>query len=585
MSKFSKKTKDLKSKTLTENEIRPESGWAETSDSTILDAMMALTDDVRYDQQARRTQMQVDTTDNAATRYLMRRLNMSSRQVQILSCILYINQTSSQPCDAEDLALALDLHPFEVLALKGDILELAQNGYLYPSNVRNMEVCFGSWSISTDAMKALSENHALDRESLRNEDSLSFLNDCLRLINRCLNDEGRNLGLFLEWLMRFNEHLPIVQNVRRICGGDELSLKILLHMAANQAIEGYTRIPFQALDEVMDELTSRRTVRAFQKGTHPLVREGIIEPWNADGMANADEWTISRKGWAELVSPNTDEVNLLINESTGPKRNILEHDKIAQRALFFSGETEEAVNRLRRMLNGDHYQTIVARMKESNYPTGFNILLYGTPGTGKTELVQQLARETERDLFIVDMSQIRDKWVGESEQNLARVFSAYRESVARSKRTPILFCNECDAIFGARLENTQSAVDKMENALQNILLEQMEKMEGIMICTTNLTSSLDKAFERRFLVKLQLLRPNLQAREQIWHEMMPSLTDEQRTLLAQKYSFSGGQIQNIARKHLINVILDGEDGVDFASILEDCNAETMDRSNGHRIGF
>jgi SpoVK/Ycf46/Vps4 family AAA+-type ATPase len=218
-------------------------------------------------------------------------------------------------------------------------------------------------------------------------------------------------------------------------------------------------------------------------------------------------------------------------------------------------------------------------------PTGLNILLYGTPGTGKTELVQQLARETGRDIFVVDMSQIRDKFVGESEHNLANLFYTYRNYVRRMKKAPILFCNECDAIFGTRMERTERSVDKMENALQNILLEQMEKMEGIMICTTNLTSTLDKAFERRFLLKVQLPKPSNEARKQIWATMLPGLSEEQTSVLANRFDFSGGQIQNVTRKQIINSIFTGTDTMDFNHILDDCQAETMDRSNGRRIGF
>jgi SpoVK/Ycf46/Vps4 family AAA+-type ATPase len=237
------------------------------------------------------------------------------------------------------------------------------------------------------------------------------------------------------------------------------------------------------------------------------------------------------------------------------------------------------------LLQDDQYQQVVARLKEKNMPTGLNILLYGTPGTGKTELVQQLARETGRDIFIVDMAQIRDKFVGESEHNLARIFNTYRMYVARLRKTPILFCNECDAIFGARLENTSGSVDKMENALQNILLEQMEKLQGIMICTTNLTSTLDKAFERRFLLKLKLPKPGSEARKQIWATMLPKLSDEQTTVLANRFDFSGGQIQNVTRKQIINSIFSGSDEMDFNRILDDCTAETMDRTNGRQIGF
>ena len=337
---------------------------------------------------------------------------------------------------------------------------------------------------------------------------------------------------------------------------------------------------------VMSVNEVRKVMRAMQKGTYPLVTQKIFEPLCSDGgLADADQWVITKDGWMELLSQNIEEVNAILSDREEWGRNLTSCAQIPERKLYFSGKTQEEVNRLRQLLQDDQYQQVVSRLKEKNMPTGLNILLYGTPGTGKTELVQQLARETGRDLFIIDMAQIRDKFVGESEQNLARIFNTYRSYVARMKKTPILFCNECDAIFGARLERTSGSVDKMENALQNILLEQMEKLHGIMICTTNLTSTLDKAFERRFLIKLQLPKPTNEARKQIWATMLPKLSDEQAATLANRFDFSGGQIQNVTRKQIINSIFTGSDEMDFDRILADCSAESMDRSNGKQIGF
>jgi hypothetical protein len=581
---FSEFTEDLDFGTLTPEEMDSLSDWHETEDSTILDAMKELTSDIRGQSHRGRSVMHVDMTDNEANRYLMRRLDLSSRQVQLLACILYYYQMKGNPCDSEDMVTALGMHPFDVMGLSDDVLALAEKGYVYPANIKSDGGC-GRWGMTRKGLKALAENRALDAASLRVKDSLAFLAECADLIEACMFGNGRDLELLIGWLMRFNGHLPIVHNLQRICGNDNETLKALVYMATQHAIYGSSRVACSELDNVMSSLDMRRITFGFEEGTHMLVREGLVEPYCSNGFASTKEWCISRKGWTELVTPNTAEVDLLVNKKEKANSRLLSHDQITARALFFSGGTEQEVNRLRAMLQDDNYRALLERLEANNMPTGINILLYGTPGTGKTELVQQLARETGRDLMVVDMTRIRDKWVGGSEQNLANIFKSYRDSVACSKKAPILFCNECDAIFGSRLESTRDSVDKMENALQNILLEQMEQMEGIMICTTNLTSSLDKAFERRFLVKLQLPKPNLQARKQIWHEMMPSLTDEQRTILAEKYAFSGGQIQNVVRRHIINGIVMGDEGVDFASILADCNAETMDRSNGRRVGF
>jgi SpoVK/Ycf46/Vps4 family AAA+-type ATPase len=144
---------------------------------------------------------------------------------------------------------------------------------------------------------------------------------------------------------------------------------------------------------------------------------------------------------------------------------------------------------------------------------------------------------------------------------------------------------EASAIFGNRMENTQRSVDKMENALQNIILQEMEVLDGIMICTTNLTSCLDKAFDRRFIYKVEFEKPTNQARKLIWQSMLSSLNDEQATELANRFDFSGGQIQNISRKQVINAIFSGKDELDYDQIKLDCQNESISRNSRGKVGF
>ena len=113
-------------------------------------------------------------------------------------------------------------------------------------------------------------------------------------------------------------------------------------------------------------------------------------------------------------------------------------------------------------------------------------------------------------------------WVGESEKNIKQIFDSYRQKVEEFKMTPILLFNEADAIISKRQEGAERAVDKMENTIQNIILQEMELLDGILIATTNLAQNMDKAFERRFLYKINFTKPTLEARISIWHEMIPA---------------------------------------------------------------
>lgn len=135
------------------------------------------------------------------------------------------------------------------------------------------------------------------------------------------------------------------------------------------------------------------------------------------------------------------------------------------------------------------------------------------------------------------------------------------------------------------MEGATRAIDKMENSIQNIILEEMESLEGIMIATTNLTTNLDKAFERRFLYKIEFSRPDVEVRSQIWQVMLPSLSAGDARTLASQFDLSGGEIENITRRYTVSTILSGQDTIDLQAIIGLCRCEHISATNQTRMGF
>ena len=212
------------------------------------------------------------------------------------------------------------------------------------------------------------------------------------------------------------------------------------------------------------------------------------------------------------------------------------------------------------------------------------ILLVGNPGTGKTESVMQWAREIGRDIIHVDISASKSMWYGESEKIVKDIFNRYRKLCKRSKLKPILLFNEADAIFSKRRDiSSGNSVDQTENTIQNILLEEMEKLEGILIATTNLSDNLDKAFERRFLFKIHFSKPSVEVKCNIWLNKMPALNHNEAMQLASLYDFSGGEIDNVVRKYTMMEIIDGKTP-SFETIQKLCNEEKINLPY-KKIGF
>lgn len=237
--------------------------------------------------------------------------------------------------------------------------------------------------------------------------------------------------------------------------------------------------------------------------------------------------------------------------------DLLSVDKIKAKNLYYSDELDKEISFLRDSIQPDAFALLQDRLEEQALPKGVAAIFYGSPGTGKTETVYQLAKATGRDVMQVDISEMKTCWYGESQKLVKGVFTKYERLCKKAKNLPILLFNEADAIFGKRLENKGSSVDQTENAIQNIILEQMEKQKGIIIATTNLEGSLDPAFERRFLFKVKFERPSLEAKIHIWMDKLNGLSEDAAKVLAESYNLSGGEIDNVVRKVTMNRVLTG----------------------------
>lgn len=184
----------------------------------------------------------------------------------------------------------------------------------------------------------------------------------------------------------------------------------------------------------------------------------------------------------------------------------------------------------------------------------------------------------------IDISATKSCWYGESEKIVKKIFTSYASLCKNEKEKPILLFNEADALFGKRREDIRGSVDQTDNTIQNILLEEMEKLDGIMIATTNLADNLDDAFERRFLFKIKFEKPTIEAKRNIWKNRLPSLSDDACDKLATKFDFSGGEIENIVRKFTMKEIL--EDAVPTYEIIEDiCKNERLNKKSRTKVGF
>ena len=305
----------------------------------------------------------------------------------------------------------------------------------------------------------------------------------------------------------------------------------------------------------------------------------LIENVNEEGYAVSNRYKLTDFAKTDVLS------EFVLKRTGKPERDLIKCSSFPEKKLFYNASERSQVEELYSLLSEGRFTEIQSRLHAAGMRTGFCCLFYGAPGTGKTETVYQLARHTNRDIFRVDVDKIKSCWVGESEKNIKTIFNRYRDICHSSGQAPILLFNEADAVLGVRIEGAARSVDKMENSIQNIILQEMETLEGIMIATTNLTDNLDKAFERRFLYKVRFEKPSVETSALIWQSMMPGLTEKDACTLASQFDFSGGEIENVVRKHSVNAILNGKDILDLPSLVEICRNERISERGKTRIGF
>ena len=239
------------------------------------------------------------------------------------------------------------------------------------------------------------------------------------------------------------------------------------------------------------------------------------------------------------------------------------------------------------MAGEEEYRRIAGALKKHNLKVAVSGILYGGPGTGKTELAKQIARTTRRNLIAVDASKTVGSYIGESERNYRDLFRNFRYIEAVSSRAPIMFIDEADGILGKRIPGAGNSRDRFVNTIQNIILEELNDFEGILLATTNFASNLDDAMDRRFLVKIEFHAPDENTRMRIWKSKLPQVADSDLEVVAREFSFTGGHIDNVATRAIIEAIMDGSDRVTLDSLIKYSKDETAfsNKDNRRKIGF
>ena len=487
-------------------------------------------------------------------KHLADNLELSKEQCMMMA--LFIDNSINTNIRVSDFSRHLDCSTTRIIRFLTDVDELVCRG-LVCRNHSKREI---TYRVPLDVIEAFKRNEKYvpkDYSGLSCDELFGLIAEIMEM--RDDDELSTDLAVNrIQDLLEKNRHLVFVQKLKSycFCQCDEVLLVLFAHLYVNDNDDD---IRYSDLEFFFDSKAQWNVIkRLLNNNDSDLQLAKLIEYNNDNGLADRESFRLTWNAKLVLLP----ELNISMLNVENNRNNLIHHEAITSKQLFYDQCVAEQVKDLGQLLEESHYRDVCNRLKNKGFRSGFTCLFYGAPGTGKTETVLQLARQTGRDIMQVNISEIKSMWVGESEN-----------------------FNEADAIIGKRQEGAERAVEKMENSIQNIILQEMETLEGILIATTNLAQNMDKAFERRFLYKIKFNKPTLEARMQIWQAMLPELKEEDIRVLAEKYDFSGGQIENIARHYAIDTILHSDAASSLEKLMAHCDGERLEQKDSHKIGF
>ncbi|KTL59541.1 AAA family ATPase [Photorhabdus laumondii subsp. laumondii] len=398
----------------------------------------------------------------------------------------------------------------------------------------------------------------LDLARLPDEESsvtISILTDAIREIR--LHDAClliHNFSLLAEEKKRLHHELSILLN--------QPKLKVVCLAEPGDALVWIKHLPIVQIDMPAATLEDRKTMLkaslpanviqginitplcqrfSFTAETLPL----IVEEAHQYQMIRQPEGQLEETDLRKALSFRAQQNFGKLAQRITPKRSfndLVVSDTLAQQLK----EIVAAINYRDQILSAGFQEKI-------SYGTGISTLFYGESGTGKTMAAEVIANNLGVDLIKVDLSTVVNKYIGETEKNISRIFDLAEAD------SGVLFFDEADALFGKRSE-TKDAQDRHANIEVSYLLQRLENYPGLVILATNNRSHLDSAFNRRFTFITRFTYPDETLRKKMWQKIWPEqlkLSDEiDFEHLAKRADLTGANIRNIA---LLSSILSADD--------------------------
>ena len=501
----------------------------------------------------------------------------------IFSCLAELS--FQKTVTLENLAKHLNCSTMKAILYMNEMEILEKRGYIqknYRKRGRKLSYNDMGFSVPHYVIEALRKADT----SMLVATTLFDLPGFLKQVSSAIEERNENtittshLQAEIEFLISVNQHIPFVAFIdasltKTISKCTMFALSFVrLKGQQNVSIDNFSNSLFDDLGEQLE------FAQEVSSGIHELITKNFLRVVTSE-FDREKQVTLSQKTAKKLYEAYP---ALLLAESDNS--GLISSKTINDKKLFFNGSVKEQIGSIERVLKPNSFRSYRRALRQNKLSSGITAIFYGAPGTGKTEAVYQIARKTGRDIMMVDLSETKSKWFGESEKVVKKIFDDYSLLLKSCNLEPILFINEADGLFSRRIDLNTSrggSAEQAINTIQNILLQALESFEGILLATSNLTSNLDKAFERRFTFKLNFPKPDNHVRKSIWLSKVSELSSSEAAALADKFEITGGEIDVQVRQVVLKKILNKKVRT-FDALLDCCNKD-HGFSGKRRIGF
>jgi hypothetical protein len=489
----------------------------------------------------------------AKIEYLSGVLNCSFESAFYFTLCIFIF-IEKDDCSFNSISSYLGSNPFSIRKHFKHFDSLLKKGILrFYSNGRNRRGVNSHLTIDSHFINCLFNENWQDYFIPKKVEIFSFLEEINQIKFRFNENLCGAMDLCLQ-IHELKEYYAELEIVKKIAAYELPELEeIIIYFLLPKNLMDYENLPCKFFFETFFPQTSSFYLefKRLQKKQLSIFEKNLVEFEAEDFFRDDKLLVLTEEARGLFLEPQKDNDSLDFVPQRG---KLIPFDSILQTELYFDDEFNSNYHQFKNVVIEENYFTLIEKFKSQKLSPAITSIFFGPPGTGKTESVYQLAKAVGRHVILVDIGSVKDKFVGESEKRLKEIFSSYRAALKHFIKAPILLFNEADALLSARVEASTSS-DIMNNAMQNILLQELEDFKGILIATTNHLQNLDKAYERRFLYKLKFNKPSTEIRAEIWKNKINGISLDDAKCLANNFELSGGQINNVAKKVITDELL------------------------------